>query len=134
MDTDEFSEMAWDIIVRSARISDTLKAELGMMSNKYNSEYEWLQGVRNHLKEIINAPEEYVDYWNLQEPGEMRTAMASARQADKFKCDCWNTKCPNFGDCRKCLVYEMCLKQLPTCQRDLLEELQQHYNSHSGDK
>jgi hypothetical protein len=28
----------------------------------------------------------------------------------------------------------MCLKQLPTCQRDLLEELQQHYNSHSGDK
>lgn len=67
-------------------------------------------------------------------PGEMRAAMASARGADKFKCDCWNTKCPNFGDCRKCLVYEMCLKQLPTCQRDLLEELQQHYNASRGDK
>ncbi len=67
-------------------------------------------------------------------PGEMRAAMVSARAADKFKCDCWNTKCPNFGDCRKCLVYEMCLKQLPTCQRDLLEELQQHYNAYSGDK
>ena len=63
-----------------------------------------------------------------------RTAMASARQADKLKCDCWNTKCPNFGDCRKCLVYEMCLKQLPTCQRDLFEELQQHYNAYSGHK
>jgi hypothetical protein len=31
-------------------------------------------------------------------------------------------------------VYEMCLKQLPTCQRDLLEELQQHYNASRGDK
>jgi hypothetical protein len=67
-------------------------------------------------------------------PGEMRSAMASARGADKFSCDCWNTKCPNFGDCRKCLVHEMCLKQLPTCQRDLLEELQQHYNASRGDK
>jgi hypothetical protein len=57
-----------------------------------------------------------------------------AMAADKLKCDCWNTKCPNFGDCRKCLVYEMCLKRLPTCQRDLLEELQQHYNAYSGDK
>jgi hypothetical protein len=82
MDTDEFSEMAWDIIVRAARISDTLKAELGMMSNKYNNEDEWLQGVRNHLKGIINAPEEYVDYWNLQEeegitPEEMKNLAES---------------------------------------------------------
>jgi RNA processing factor Prp31 len=67
MDTDEYSEMAWEIIVQAARISDTLKTELGMMSNKYNSEDEWLRGVSNHLKEIINKPEEYVDYWNLQE-------------------------------------------------------------------
>jgi hypothetical protein len=61
---------------------------------------------------------------------EMRTAFASGREADKFECDCWNTKCPNFGDCRKCLVYEMCLGQLPTCERDLLEELKEHYIKH----
>lgn len=38
MDTDEFSEMAWDIIVRAARVSDTLKSELGMLSGKHKSE------------------------------------------------------------------------------------------------
>jgi RNA processing factor Prp31 len=67
MDTDELSEMAYDIIIRAARVTDTLKAELGAMSSKYKSEEEWLRGVRNHLNEIINDPEEYAEYWNLQE-------------------------------------------------------------------
>ena len=67
MDTDEFSEMAYDIIVRAARTSDTLKAELGALSGRYKSENEWLRGVSRHLKKIINDPQEYVDYWNLEE-------------------------------------------------------------------
>ena len=67
MDTDEFSEMAYDIIVRASRISETLKVELGAMSSRYKSENEWLRGAHNHLEEIIDAPEEYSDYWNLQE-------------------------------------------------------------------
>jgi hypothetical protein len=60
-------------------------------------------------------------------PKDMRTAMASAREADAFKCDCWNTRCPNYGDCRKCVVYETCLKQVPTCLRELQGELEAHY-------
>jgi hypothetical protein len=67
MDADELSEMAYDIIIRAARVTDTLKAELGAMSSKYKSEEEWLQGAQNHFKDIINDPEEYVEYWNLQE-------------------------------------------------------------------
>jgi hypothetical protein len=67
MDTDDFSEMSYDIIVRAARTSDTLKAELGALSGRYKSENEWLRGVSRHLKKIINDPQEYVDYWNLQE-------------------------------------------------------------------
>jgi hypothetical protein len=67
-------------------------------------------------------------------PKEMRVAMMAAREADKFECDCWNTKCPNYGDCRKCVVFEMCLNQLPTCLRDLHEELQRHFLAHHGKK
>ena len=67
MDTDYFSDMAYDIIVRAARISDTLKSELGAMSGKYHSEDDWLIGVRKHLRMIIKDPEEYVDYWDLEE-------------------------------------------------------------------
>lgn len=67
MDADEFSEMAYDIIDRAARTSDTLKVELGALSGRYKSENEWLRGVSRHLKKIINDPQEYVDYWNLEE-------------------------------------------------------------------
>ena len=45
MDTDDLSEMAWEIIARAAQVSDTLKAELGTRSGKYNSEDDWLRGV-----------------------------------------------------------------------------------------
>ncbi len=68
------------------------------------------------------------------DPEEIGIAIACAREADKLKCDCWNTKCPNFGDCRKCIVYEMCLGQLPTCERDLFEELKEHYIAYCGKK
>ena len=67
MDTDEFSEMAYNIIVRAARTSYTLKTELGALSGRYKSENEWLRGVSRRLKKIINDPQEYVDYWNLEE-------------------------------------------------------------------
>ncbi|MDZ7582895.1 MAG: hypothetical protein U5R30_20490 [Deltaproteobacteria bacterium] len=58
--------MAWDVIVRAARVSDTLKAELGAMASRFESEDEWLRGVCTHLEEIIEDPAEYVDYWDLE--------------------------------------------------------------------
>jgi hypothetical protein len=66
MDTDELSEMAYDIIVQAAQISDTLKAELGTLSGNYNKEDNWLQGVLGHLKKISADPDAYVEYWNLE--------------------------------------------------------------------
>jgi hypothetical protein len=42
VDTDELTEMAWDVIVRVACVSDTLKAELGAMARQFQSEDEWL--------------------------------------------------------------------------------------------
>jgi len=66
MDTDELSEMAYDIIVQAAQISDTLKAELGALSGHYGKEDNWLQGVLGHLKEISADPEAYVEYWDLE--------------------------------------------------------------------
>ena len=53
MDTDDLTEMAWDVIVRAAHVSDTLKAELGAMASRFKSENEWLRGVRAHLEEIL---------------------------------------------------------------------------------
>ncbi len=66
MDTDDLSEMAWDVIVCAAHVSDTLKAELGAMASRFKTEDAWLRGVRAHLIEIFEDPAEYVDYWDLE--------------------------------------------------------------------
>lgn len=66
MDTDDLTEMAWDIIVSASRVSDTLKAELGALASRFRTEEEWLRGVRAHLGGIFEDPAEYVDSWDLE--------------------------------------------------------------------
>jgi len=67
MDTDDFSDRAYAIIVQAARISDTLKAELGAMSSRYSNEEDWLRGAEKHLRGILAHPQDYVDLWSLDE-------------------------------------------------------------------
>jgi hypothetical protein len=67
MDTDDFSELAYDIIVQAARFSDTLKTELGALSRNYKNENDWLRAVQEHCREIIADPDAYVDFWDLAE-------------------------------------------------------------------
>lgn len=67
MDTDDFSDMAYAIIRQAARVSDTLKAELGAMSRDHRHEDDWLRGVQKHLRGIQAHPQDYVDLWSLEE-------------------------------------------------------------------
>lgn len=55
--------------------------------------------------------------------GDAREAFKCASAAEGMECDCWNARCPYHGNCRKCIVFHMCLKQFPTCQRAMLTEL-----------
>ena len=64
---------------------------------------------------------------------EMRAAFACSKKADGMTCDCWNTNCQFFGDCRKCIVFHTCLKQFPTCQRSYLGDYEEHYIVFSRD-
>lgn len=75
MDTDDLSEMAWRIIARAAQVSDTLKADLGARSGRYENEDDWLRGVLKFLQRIVEDPGEYVDYWNLEEEEGVTAAM-----------------------------------------------------------
>ena len=58
---------------------------------------------------------------------DMDKAFKCAAVADDFKCDCWHTGCVYFGNCRACVVFHLCLKQLPTCQRDAFDGLEELY-------
>lgn len=65
--------------------------------------------------------------WLRQPPkkirGDMRKAFKYAGEAETYNCNCWNKQCPFHGNCRKCIVFHMALKQVPTCQRDMLVEM-----------
>lgn len=67
MDTDDFSDMAYAIIVQAARVSDTLKAELGATSRDHRHEDDWLRGTQKHLRGIQAHPQDYVGLWSLDE-------------------------------------------------------------------
>lgn len=82
MDTDDLTEMAWEIIAQAAQVSDTLKADLGARSGRYGNEDDWLRGVLKFLKKIVDSPSEYVDYWNLEEEEGVTAAMMREIAAD----------------------------------------------------
>ena len=67
------------------------------------------------------------ELWMRQPPkimrGDMRRAHQIGREADSYKCTCWHKKCIFYGDCRKCLAFHLSLKQIPTCQREMVTEI-----------
>jgi hypothetical protein len=88
------------------------------------------------LKNVLKQPNKFK--WRDNTPkvtsDEMRAAFSCSKIAHEMKCDCWNTHCVFYGDCRKCIVFHLCLKQFPTCQRALLGDLEEHYIAFSRDK
>jgi hypothetical protein len=78
MDTDDLSEMAWEIIARAAQVSNTLKADLGAESSGYGREDDWLRGVLKFLHKIVEDPGDYVKYWKLDEEEGVSSTMSRA--------------------------------------------------------
>ena len=87
------------------------------------------------IKNMLKQPNGYK--WRDNTPNvsedEMREALSCAEKAHEMKCDCWNTRCPLYGDCRKCIVFHLYMGQFPTCQRALLGDLEEHYIVFSRD-
>jgi hypothetical protein len=67
MDTDDLSQEAYNIIKKAFLINDFLKTEIGAMAKNYKNENEYLKGIRDYINEIIQEPEEFRDYWRLEE-------------------------------------------------------------------
>lgn len=82
MDTDDLTEIAWGIIISASQVSDTLKAELGVMASRFKTEDEWLRRVRAHLVEIFEDPAEYVDSWDLENTEAVTVTMIGSIAAE----------------------------------------------------
>ncbi len=109
-------------------------AEFQKMMNPFGDMEE--SGEPPEIKNMLEQPNKFK--WRDNTPSvskeEMSEALACAEKAHEMKCDCWNTHCVFYGDCRKCIVFHLYMKQFPTCQRALLGDLEEHYIVFSRDK
>ena len=74
MDTDDLTEMAYEIIVRADYILDVLRTEIGASCAKYEDEESFLKGTLDFISRKIKNPESYLDFWNyLDELSDLKT-------------------------------------------------------------
>ena len=67
MDTDELTEMAYEIITRADDVLDVLRSEIGASASDKETEDDFLRGVATHLRRIRRSPKLYLDDWNYLE-------------------------------------------------------------------
>jgi hypothetical protein len=67
MDTDDLTEMAYEIITRADDVLDALRTEIGASAIKMKTEDDFLRGVEARLRKILKSPKSYLDTWNYSE-------------------------------------------------------------------
>jgi uncharacterized coiled-coil DUF342 family protein len=65
MDTDYLTQMAYDCLIYANDATDVLKSELGAACKEFKTEDEYLAAILDHVTEIEEDPEDYLDWWNL---------------------------------------------------------------------
>lgn len=119
-------------------ITSMLKPEAVPEFQKMMNPFGGMEGSNEppEIKNMLEQPNKFK--WRDNTPNvskdEMREAFACSKKGHAMECDCWNTHCVFHGNCRKCIVFHLCLKQFPTCQRALLGDLEEHYIVFSRDK
>lgn len=123
-----------DIDLIASMLKPDAAAEFRKMINPFGETEE--SGDQREILNVLRQPNKlkWKDDYSKSSPDEIRAAFECSDKAHEMKCDCWNTNCVFFGDCRKCIVFHLSLKQFPTCQRSLLGDLEEHYILFSRDK
>lgn len=68
MDTDFLTEEAYRVLIgRSGEVSEFLRAEIGASAGFYPDEDSYLGAMHQVVSAIAEAPEDYLDRWNLLE-------------------------------------------------------------------
>lgn len=85
MDTDDFSEEAYEVLTLAHGINEFLWVELGALSSKYEDEEEYLKGALKFIRKIKKDPEGFQDLWLLEEPINARHLLQLEEQIKKVQ-------------------------------------------------
>lgn len=61
MDTDDLTPMAYEMIPMAGDVLDDLRLEIGVASREFETEDDYLRGVRAYLKDILRSATRYLD-------------------------------------------------------------------------
>ncbi len=67
MDTDDLTEMAYEMITVAGKISEYLACDIGVRSKDCNNEDDYLTGIYRFLRGLIRRPRSYLEFWNLED-------------------------------------------------------------------
>ena len=65
MDTDDLTPMAYEILDLAYGEEDALRSEIGASARGFKNEDAFLKGTLDYIEEIIEDPDDYLDFWNL---------------------------------------------------------------------
>jgi len=67
MDTDDLTEMAYNIITKAYGVSEFLAPQIGASCSNYKSEDMFLNGTEKIINKLIDHPKSHLEYWHLLE-------------------------------------------------------------------
>ena len=67
IDTDDLTEMAYEMISIAGEISECLVCDIGVRSKDYKNEDEYLMGIHKFLRGSLRRPRCYLESWNLED-------------------------------------------------------------------
>ncbi len=70
MDTDQLTQMAYEIIRLTGDASGCLRAEIGAACSEFRNEDDYLRAVLAHVRMIEEAPQDYAAEWSLPDDEE----------------------------------------------------------------
>lgn len=72
MDTNSLTEQTRNILWFANDFSEEICTELGASAKLYDKEEQFLQGALEFIDEILDDPEDYLDFWNLLETTDLK--------------------------------------------------------------
>ena len=80
MDTDDLTPMAYETLSLACKVCGPLRVEIGASAAAFKAEDEFLRGVSGFMQELLDAPEEYLDLWDLLDDVELGAFVEGVRR------------------------------------------------------
>lgn len=84
MDTDDLTPMAYETLSLAYRACKPLRAEIGAAATDFKAEDEFLRGVSTFMQKLLDAPEDYLNSWDLLDEVEVPAFVEGVRRVKTY--------------------------------------------------